>query len=60
MIDDRAMVGKIAGMFWRFLVADDPEVFDADDAPRMDDIDRFMRKRPAPRQCRREASFKFG
>jgi hypothetical protein len=36
------------------------QVFDADDAPRMDDIDRFMRKRPAPRQCRREASFKFG
>ena len=26
MIDDRAMVGKIAGMFWRFIVADDPRV----------------------------------
>ena len=36
------------------------QVFDADDRPRMDDIDRFMRKRPAPAACRRRPNYKFG
>ena len=57
MVDDRAMVGKIAGMFWRFLVADDPEV----DAWVVRDSDR-KRERHSQLQRLRSRSFctRFG
>lgn len=59
--------GGAAGMFWRFLVADDysrpfptqrdenhqhvGQVFDHQDNPRMGDIDGFIRGKPNPVQC---------
>jgi hypothetical protein len=36
------------------------QVFDANDQPRMDDIDRFMRNRAIPDKCRRHPDWIYG
>lgn len=36
------------------------QVFDANDQPRMADINGFLRNRPIPKQCRKEPDWKFG
>ena len=36
------------------------QVFDAEERPRLADIERFTRNRPTPSECRKKSEWKFG